>query len=175
MAQAVNRRPWPHWARVASLVAVVGVVVAILSSGNDEAPAPSATPAPPTSLYAVGQTARTGDFDVTVHAFSDPHGPGQFLLPNAGFHYVSVDAEVANRSPAPQSFSSLLAFRLVDAGDRRFDAAFGEAAPPAPDGAIPAGEATRGLTLFEVPDGAVGLRLSVQGTPTTPEVFFSLV
>ncbi len=180
MAQAFTRRPWPRWARIAVVVAVVVVmVVAIMSSGGEEAPAPAAGPSAPTSTststYAIGATARTGDFDVTVHAFTDPEAPGQFLHPSPGTHYVSVDVEVVNRSATPQTFSSLLAFSLIDGRDRRFDATFGEVTPPAPDGEIPAAGATRGLALFEVPDGATGLRLRVQGTPTAEEALFMLV
>ncbi len=171
-----RRREWPLWTRVALAVAVVVVAAAAGLSSDDEPGSsgqPSATAGPPSS-FAVGETARTGDFDVTVYGFRDPEPPGQFLRPQAGMHFVSVDVQVANPMPTLQEFSSLLGFHLLDGSNRQFNLTFNDITPGPPEGAIPAGQAIRGLVVFEIPDGATGFRFQVQGSLTASEVLFTL-
>jgi hypothetical protein len=173
-------RDWPRWARIALPVAVLVAVVmaiALTSGGNDDAP--SATPgtgaAPATkALYATGETAPTGDFDVTVYGARDPQEPGEFLKPQPGMHFVSVDVQVANRSSRQRPFSSQLGFHLLDPADHEFDTTFGETTPQPPDGDVPPGQSLRGFVVFEIPDGTTGLRLRVQGSLTAPAVTFAL-
>jgi len=183
-AQRPLRRPpfgprgwqaWPQWARIGVPVAVVLVllVVVVLSRGGDD-DSGSTTAAPPPKTFAIGETARSEAFDVTVYGFKDPQPPGQFLQPGAGKHYVSVDVQLANRSGEQVNFSSLLQIHLLDAANRQYDSTFGEVAPPAPDGEIPPGQAVRGLTLFEVPQGTTGLKVRVQGSLTAGGVYFKL-
>ena len=183
--QPTKRGGWPLWAKIALPVAVLVAISAGLSSDDqpdatsDSTPQPSATTEVPTTavprLYAIGDTAPTGDLEVTLHGFSDPQAPGQVLRPQPGMHFVSVDVEVANRTPAPQTFSSLLGFRLLAGRNRQFDLTFNDITPGPPEGEIPAGRAIRGLVVFEVPDGVTGFRLrAVSYThltlPTTPYV-----
>jgi hypothetical protein len=168
------RRAWPLWARVALPVAVViAIVVALSRGGKDESPVGTTVP-PASKTFAVGETARTADFDVTVYGVKDPQPPGQFLRPSPGTHYVSVDVQVANRSATQQNFSSLLQIHLLDGSNRQFDPTFGEVAPPAPDGEVPPGQAIRGLALFEMPDGTTGLRVRVQGSLTAAGAYFAV-
>ena len=166
---------WPQWVRIVlPAVVVIGLGVALSMRGGDGGgPATKAIP-PAAQDHAVGATVRTEDFDVTVHGFADPQPPGEFLRPDRGRHYVSVDVQVVNRSATPQTFSSLIQTHLLDGGGRQFEPTFGELDPPAPDGEIGPGEARRGQALFEVPDDARGLRLRVQGSLTTPGVVFKL-
>lgn len=184
MAEPFARRGWPLWAKVALPVAVLVAVIAAVGpdepvdppgsgSGSDAVTTPQVI-APAKASYALGETARTGDFDVTVLEFRDPQAPGPFLLPKDGDHFVSVDVHVANRTATPQTFSSLLGLHLVDGTDRQFDAALGDVSPPPPDGEVPPGGAVRGRSLFEVPDGTTGLRLRVQGRPDAQGVVFTL-
>jgi len=171
----------PRWARiVVPLAVVVFIGVAMTRPGSDNG-SPAATtaptaerPAPATKVYYMGETARTGDFDVTVLGFTDPQPPGDVLPPRVGMHYVSVDVELSNRSSRQQAFSSLLGFLLIDAVDQEFDASFGDVTPPAPDGDVAAGQTVRGLALFEVPDGTSGYRIRVRASLTVPGVDFTL-
>lgn len=150
------------------------------SSSNPSGPsgptpnnAPSATTAKTT--YKVGDTAKTGDFDVTVYGVKDPQTTSnQFDKAAAGSHYVSVDVQIANTGSKQQTFSSLLGYHLVDAANRQYDIKITTVTPGPPDGQIPAGGAVRGLVVFEVPDGTTGLRLRVQGSLTASGAFFTL-
>lgn len=160
----------PLWAKVAlPVVVVVGLVVAITAGGDKNGGA-----TPRKASYAVGETAGTGELEVTVFGIKDPQTPGKFLQPSEGRHFVSVDVQVTNRGSSVQAFSSLLGFHLKDASGREFDAAFSDISPPPPDGDIPAGKSIRGLALFDVPNGVTGLRVEVQATLTTPGVLFVL-
>ena len=172
-----ERRVWPAWAKIALPVAVLVAIAAGLTS-DDEPTSGSAgqpsTPVAPSRSYALGETARTGDFDVTVHGFSDPQAPGQFLRPQPGMHFVSVDVQVANRTPAQQAFSSLLGFHLLAGRDREFNLTFNDITPGPPEGEIPVGQSMRGFVVFEVPDGAGDFRFRVQGSFTASDVQFTL-
>lgn len=179
-------RRTPQWAKIAALVAVIALIAFVITSGGDDPPlatgvppaetvAPAAAPAPAVkSVYAIGETARTGDFDVIVHGFKDPQPPGQFLQPAQGMHFVTVDVELVNRSSRQRSFSSLLGFRMVDGADRQFDSTFSDITPPAPDGDFPPGQTLRGLALFEVPDGTSGLRFRAHAILGEAGVLFAL-
>jgi hypothetical protein len=130
------------------------------------------------NLYNVGDTAKTGDFEVTVFGFTDPQPSGnEFLEPSPGMRFVSVDVQITNPdSKDQQLFSSLLGFHLLD--DQNFQ--YGEdlmdagLTPGAPDGEIAAGQSIRGFVAFEVPEDASGLKLRVQGSLTAAGAVFNL-
>lgn len=179
------------------ILAVVGTASAVNTAVDDlnstvpaaETPAPiaaapavPAAPAPSASstkaVYNVGDTAKTGDFAVTVYGFKNPQASANsFIQPDPGMHYVSVDVQLTNSDPKTQrAFSSLLGFHLVDAQNRQYDSdIFGAGLKPgAPDGMIAAGQSVRGLVVFEVPNGATGLKLRVQGNITAAGALFNL-
>ena len=157
----------PLWAKIGVAVAALWVLSLIFSPDEEKAqpaaPAPATSlsvpvgPGPP-SMRVVGDTVRTGGFDITVHGFTDPQVPGRFP-PGPGRHFLSVDVEVANRTTAPQRFSFLLGFHLLDQDGKEIDPMFGDVTPTAPDGDLAPGQSLRGRVLFEVPDGATDLRL----------------
>lgn len=170
---------WPEWARYAVPIGVAVVLLiglAVRADRRDAGGGGRSGPAPASEVktYAVGETARTGNLDVTVLGFKDPQPPGPFIPPGAGNHFVSVDVQLANRGANAQGFSSLLQLHLADAADRQFNSTFGEVTPPAPDGDIAPGGTIRGMVLFAVPDGTTGLRFRVQGTLGGPAVTFAL-
>jgi hypothetical protein len=149
-------------------------VQADLSDGSLDNRTSGTAPAPKT-VYKVGDTAKTGDFEVTVYGFKDPQTTtNQFDKPAAGNRYVSVDVQVANKGSSQQLFSSIFGFHLVDSANRQYDLEFSTVEPKAPDGQIPAGGAIRGLAVFEIPESTTGLRLRVQGNITASGAFFSL-
>lgn len=169
-------RGWPLWARLALPLAVLVGIVAAVSANDTGSPGPTSGGAVAArTVFLVGEVARTGDFEVTVYGVQDPQVPGEFLRPSAGSHYVSVDLQVANKGSGQQSFSSLLLLHLVDGANRQFSATVAaDISPAPPDGEIPTGEAIRGITVFEVPDGTTGLRLRAQGSLKEAGVFFTL-
>jgi hypothetical protein len=187
------------WAKIAVPVVVVIAIAAAASSGSDKdttvktagttvaqddgatgapiitAKTAQTTAVPAKSNYVVGDTAKTGDFEVTVYGFKDPQAPGQFDKPAGGSHFVSVDVQVANKGSKQQVFSSVIGFHLLDNGNRQYDEQIASSVKPGPpEGQVAAGEAVRGFVVFEVPDGSKGLRLRVQGNLTASGAFFTL-
>lgn len=171
------------------LFAFLGVCAALLGSAANEAVndleedladgnldnSTSGTAPEARTVYKVGDTARTGDFEVTVYGFKDPQSTSnQFDKPASGNRFISVDVQVANKGSAQQTFSSVLGFHLVDSANRQYDSKITTVEPRAPDGQIPAGGAIRGMAMFEVPEGTTGLRLRVQGNITASGAFFAL-
>jgi hypothetical protein len=185
-ADPPRKRRFPLWAKIGIPVVLI-IVIAAAAGGSKKKDSPvassntagtaQATTAKPASKssYAVGETARTGDFDVTVYGFKDPQASSnQFDKPKAGNHYVSVDVQVANKGTKQLTFSSIIGFHLVDGANRQFDEGLTSIKPGPPEGEIPAGEAVRGMVVFEVPDGSTGLRMRVQGNLTASGAFFTL-
>lgn len=168
---AQSGQPFPRWAKI-GLAVLVFWVLFVVFNGEDKAPPPATAtatsqavalvPGPP-SLHVLGGTVRTGAFDITVHGYTDPQAPGRFP-PAPGKHFLSVDVEVANRTSASQRFSFLLGFHVIDQAGREIDAMFSDLTPPVPDGDVSPGQSLRGRVLFEVPDGATGLRFRAQGS-----------
>ncbi len=135
----------------------------------------SATAPQAKTVYKVGDTAKTGAFEVTVFGYRDPHpSANQFDKPAPGSRYVSVDVQVANPGSRQEVFSSIVGLHVVDTANRQYDIAITTGTPRAPDGQVPAGQAVRGIAVFEVPDGTTGLRLRVQGGLTASGAFFTL-
>lgn len=150
-------------------------IEADLADGTLDNTSPPATAPPPSTVYKIGDTAKTGDFDVTVYGIKDPQTTtNQFDKPVAGNRFVSVDVQIANKGSQQQTFSSFIGFHLVDSANRQYDLKLTTVEPKAPEGQIPAGGAIRGLAVFEVPEGTTGLRLRVQGNFTASGAFFSL-
>jgi hypothetical protein len=145
------------------------------STAQPSGTSPAGTAPATKTSYKVGETARTGDFEVTLYTFTDPQPmTNQFDKAKAGNHYLAADVQIANKGPKALTFSSIVGFHVVDAANRQYDIAFTSLKPGAPEGQIPAGEALRGLAVFEVPDGTTGLRLRVQGSLTASGAFFAL-
>lgn len=184
---AGKSRRVPLWVKIAIPVVVV---IGLASAGGDDsgkdvqvsgpaptseaATAPTATPA--AGDRPVGATAKTGNLDVTVFGVTDPQpAPSRFEQPKAGFRFVAVDVQVANKSNRQERFSSILGFSLLDSSNRKYDAEFlSSLTPGPPEGEIPPGEAIRGFVVFQVPESATGLRFRVQGNLTAAGAFFKL-
>lgn len=171
------------------LFSLMGLCVAVIANGADDALEEieadladgsldnntSGTAPAPKTVYKIGDTAKTGDFEVTVYGVKDPQTTtNQFDKAAAGNRYVSVDVQVANKGSSQQAFSSFIGFHLVDGANRQYDLEITTVEPKAPDGQIPAGGAIRGLAVFEIPESTTGLRLRVQGNLTASGAFFTL-
>jgi hypothetical protein len=170
---------------VAVILGIVGVVilVAVINNTSDEITSSLTTPSTssvtaPSNTYTVGQTAPSGDFRFTVFGFTDPQpSTNQFVTPDSGSHFVSVDVEVINPSSENRSFSSLLGFHLLDGENRQYDLDFSATTglnPRAPDGQIPPNGSVRGFVGFQVPDGSTNLKFRAQGGVTASGAVWEL-
>ena len=106
----------------------------------------------------IGDTAKIGDAQVTVHGFRRSTG-GEFLSPDAGNIWVIVDATVLNTGDDAYNTSSLLQTALRDSEGREYSLTIGPTDLQGQlDGSIPPGDILRGETAFEVSEGTTGLQ-----------------
>lgn len=164
------------------IIAIAGMLAgADDSDDGGETGAGDDTPAAGTDdgqdVYAIGQTAHTGEFDVTVHAVQDPFPPpSEFDTPAAPDHrFVAVEATVTNTSAEPTGFSTLAGVELVDQLDRPWSIAITSTELPSLDAVTVApGEARRGWVVFSVPPDATELRIRIKGNLTANGSVFEL-
>ncbi len=172
-------RPWyakKRWWAVGALVVLVGIAAAAGGGddggGSDE---PAAAENGGQDVYAIGQTAHTGEFDVTVHTLEDPFTPGQFETPAAGHRFVGVELTVTNSSDGPLPFSTLAGVELIDQADRPWDITIAGLDRPQIDAlTVAPGEARRGWVVFSAPADATKLTLRVKGNLTATGSLFAL-
>ncbi len=165
-----------RWVGIATLVLVgliiVGIVIAVAGGGSSKKATTSA-PAADQKTYTVGQTAHTGDFDVTLNTVENPYKPtNQFETAPAGQHFVALELTVKNTSTEKKPMSTLLGTELFDSQSRPWRVALAGTGRPQLDGDVAVGEARRGWVTFGVGDDASGLRLRLKGNLTaTGSVF----
>lgn len=122
-------------------------------------PKDTAAPAQSAATYQVGDIISIGDMVMVVVGWDRP-AANQFIKPQEGKSFVSVDVLVANQGEVPISVAPLLQMSLKDATDQRYvpDLAAGLAAgSDAPQGELAPGEPMRGTVGFQVNEGASGL------------------
>jgi len=124
----------------------------------------------------IGDTATTGAFAVTAHAFEDPViEPDDLLDTVAGHRLVTVETTVTNTSSRRQSFSTMLLVELVDSLERTWPASvFGVSDRPGLDASVAPGASRRGWVGFEVPTDTTGFRLRVKGDLAAEVTTFAL-
>lgn len=145
------------------------------SRGNPDEPAVSSGDDGEQDVFAVGQTAHTGDFDVTLHTVTDPFTPAsQFERPQANNRFVAVEVEVTNTSDENQVMSTLAGAELTDSQNRGWNIAIAGTDLPQLDGQVPPGDARRGWVVFEVAQDATDLRLRIKGNLTATGSLFDL-
>ena len=195
-AHAKALRPWyrkKRWWAVGALVLVIGVA-AVAGGGADEADdadapaasqpagegapgeaAPVGSSAGDQEVYAIGQWAHTGDFDVTVHQVQDPYAPSnQFETPQPGHRFVAVEVEVRNTADDARTISTLLGAEVTDSMNRPWHVALAGTDLPQLDGDVPPGGARRGWMVFEVAEDSTGLLLRIKGNLTATGSLFAL-
>ena len=147
------------------VVAVVVATVAVVNSIGDDS-----------TNHAIGKTAHTGDFDVTVNGAQDPYAPATMLeAAPAGSHLVVIDVTMHNTNPSMDSIVSANAmFELTDG--RGAVAALASVSSLDPiDTIVPHGDSRRGYVVFSVPDGAARpLHLRVKGEVSAGGVVFDV-
>lgn len=150
------------------------------------APEPETTAAPvPTEpereqfegqdVYVLGETATSGDFDITLNTVEDPFVPSNsFEMPEAGQRLVGVELTLVNNTDAAVPFSSLLAGQMIDDQGQARDPAFVGLDRPQLDGDIPPGATRRGWIVFSVGADAAGLKLRIKGNLTATGSVFAI-
>jgi hypothetical protein len=184
-ARAKAMRPWyrkKRWWLLGGVVAII-VIAVVASAGGDGDGGSTATDEPTAGqteggqdVYAIGETAHTGDFDVTVHGIEDPFVPGNtFETAQAGHRLVGVEATVINVSDEPLPFSTLAGVELFDQLDRPWSVTIAGTDRPQLDApTVAPGEARRGWVVFSVPAEASDLTLRVKGNLTATGSLFDL-
>lgn len=105
----------------------------------------------------IGDTAKVGDAEVTVHGFRTSTG-SDISSPDAGNMWIIVDATVRNTGDDSYALSSLLQVSARDSEGREYSITVAPDLAGRLDGAIPPGDMLRGEEAFEVPEGATGLQ-----------------
>jgi len=180
-ARAKAMRPWyvkKRWWAVGALLLLVVIAVAAGGAGDDDNTSGDPTAgqsAGGQDVYAIGQTAHTGDFDVTVHTLEDPFTPGQFETPDAGHRFVGVELTVTNTGAEPLPFSTMMGVELLDQLDRRWNITIAGLDRPQIDApTVAPGEARRGWVVFSAPADATQFTLRVKGNITATGSLFAL-
>ncbi len=124
-----------------------------LGGDNNEA---TGTPPPPGRI---GETVRSGSFELTVNSLSNPYVSGdQFYQPTPGQLWVLFDVSVKNVSDETQDYGSF-DFTLRDADDFSYDTAYLGQERDLSSGSLRPDEAIRGEVGFELPVDALPERL----------------
>lgn len=165
------RAPHPRPLRLVATFAAAAIAVLALAASSeentpsrvDESGEGGGDGGSEPETFAVGDLVELGDWQVRVHAVTDPYSEDTPVLqPAAGNRWVAVDAEVTNGSDQPQAVSSIACFGLQDSANVEYQMTVtgGTALPP--DGEVPAGQSKRGTLVYEVPATATGLQLTFQ-------------
>lgn len=161
------------------LVAIIGISVAACGGSDDEksenADEPAGVGSGENEVFALGQAAHTGDFDVTLNTVQDPFVPtNEFETPPAGQRFVAVELTLTNTSDERLPLSTLLGFELKDSQDRPWDITLAGLDLPQLDGEVPAGDSRKGWAVFAVAEDAADLTLRVKGSLTAAGSVFQL-
>jgi hypothetical protein len=177
-------RPWyakKRWWLAGAVVVII--VIAVATGGGEDkdddggSDEPAAASDGDVEVFALGQTAHTGDFDVTVHAATDPFTPSNTAepAPQPGNRYVAVDVTMANTSDEPLTVSTLAMVELVDSSDRAWPVTVAGVDLPQLEAInVGPGQARRGWVVFEVGADATDLRVRMKGNLTATGSLFQL-
>ena len=156
--------------------AVAGATESNGQPGDTSPPATTADSDDGPEVYAIGETAHTGEFDVTVHGKQDPYvSSNEFDTPPDGQRFVAVEATVTNTSDEPTGISTLVGTELLDQLDRPWSIALAGLDLPQLDAiTVAPGEARRGWVVFAVPPDATDLRIRIKGNLTANGSVFQL-
>lgn len=161
--------------RIAGVVAGVAfAVVAAVGCSNEDASLVSGgttstrPPGGARETFGIGDTVQLGDLRLTVHGVDElvhPLNPSTTV--SEGRHWIVVDVEVENISTEEINISAVTNFALQDVTNEPYAARTPDRNDGFPelDGDIAAGGSRRGTIIFEVNDGARGLRLFFAGDP----------
>jgi hypothetical protein len=154
---------------------VIVIIAAVAGSGSKKAATTTGGGGAPATPHAIGQTAHSGDFDITVNSAEDPFtSTNTFETAPAGDHWVAIDLTMHNTANEAKPVSSLLEFELTDPAGRKYDQGFVTTGQQPIDGNIPPNDQREGILTYQVPDGVTGLVLRVKGDITAGGVTFTI-
>lgn len=151
-----------------------------VSDSDDEATEPTATPDEPSSATPAESSANTDDtvqgtvdaalgdviegdrLSLVVYAIERTTTIGEYTEADAGQEFVIVDMAAKNRASSEYiRFSSFLQLTLRDDESYEYDQTLTTAENALDSGELVPGEVTRGVVVFEVPEGTAGLSLEI--------------
>ncbi len=149
------------------------------SSESSSSSSKSGGPGAVSGAHAIGETAHTGDFDVTVNSVTDPLAPSDsFFTADPGNRFIAIDVTMANSSNEAKPVSSILSFELTDSEGRKYDLSIvgtSAAGTGTLDGDVPPQTQRRGTVAYEVPETiTTGLQLRVKGDLTAGGTVFQI-
>lgn len=143
----------------AELQAKVNDLQAQLDQAKARIAALTTPPAQP-RIYAVGEKARVGEFNVTVNASRTSTGTNEYLKPKEGHIYLLVDVTLENMTTQTQTVSTMLFFKVQDSDAYAYGISMaGGEGKGSVEGDLAAGRAIRGEVGFELPATSKGLEL----------------
>lgn len=160
-------------------VLTLAVLASIASSSQEDSGGGGGSGGTATTpeTFAIGETAHTGDFDVTVNAVTDPYAPtNQFdAQPAAGNRFVAVELSMTNTGAEPQPISTLANTEITDSQGRLGTLPLTGTELPKIDAVTAApGELRRGWVVFEVVGDATELKVRIKGNLTATGSLFQL-
>ena len=162
------------------------------SSASDPAQTEKPVDEPTQRDFAVGDTIKVGNMEVTVLGHKTHEGGG-FLTPDAGNVYYLIDVVIANKGDKAESISSMLMFDLRDGDGFSQSISFGaqSAGQSGLDGSVLPGKVIRGDLGYEIEKNTTGYELQINlnvfgssglfsvamdkisDTPTSPDSLYS--
>ncbi len=128
----------------------------------------------PGQMFAVGQKAHAGDFDVTLKQVKNPYiSSNQLVTAPTGQHFVAVEILASNTAEDQKALSGLNV-KIHDSQGRAGDIGVAGIELPQLDGILTKGEGRDGWVVFAVGNDATGLTLRVKGDITSTGAAFSL-
>jgi len=160
-------------ATIVFVALVVIVIIAAVATSSKKTSTTSSSGGTPAAPHAVGETAQTADFAVTLNSAQDPYVDPQ-TSPPAGEHFVAVDVTIHNTSSKDLVVSSIVFFDLTAADGTVQKETIGPALAPI-DGTVAANDVRRGFVIFDVADTATKpLKLRVKGDITAGGVTYTI-
>ncbi len=158
------------------VVAIIGLWSITATSGSDSKSGSSSDSGGSSQkVYKVGETAHSGDFDITLQTVKNPYQPtNQFEQASAGKHFVATEFTVKNTASEQKTFSSLLGAEVSDSSGQHFSITLAGTDLPQLDGDVAANDIRRGWMVFEVPDASSGLKIRLKGDLTSTGSLFAL-
>ncbi len=129
------------------------------ATATAEAEDVAATATAEASVGRVGSTFSSRQIAVTLHSYSPTYiDPNQFSVPEAGFHFETVEVTVENLGVSSWSYNGF-DFEIADAEGFRYEQGVTTIEPKLSAGELRPGDKVRGFLAMEVMNGATGLRL----------------
>jgi Domain of unknown function (DUF4352) len=145
------------------LIATVILACGESSSPGGSSPSENSTSTQPaTGHLKIGQSAKVGEWQITVNAVKTSPG-SDFNKPKAGNVFLLIDVTMKNISNQQQVATSLGQFKLRNQAGEELPIVIVTDVSPAPNGNVAAGSQVKGTLAYEVPKETHTFTLEVTG------------